>query len=83
MLGMALANLVTVLNPKKLLLGGGVLANSPRMQRQVTELIDAHAAKAARKSLSIGTPELGDNAGVVGAALLARQMLLARHPARA
>src|SRR5262249_32590248 len=42
MLGVALANLVTVMNPKKLLLGGGVLTNSPRMYRQVVEGIDAH-----------------------------------------
>ncbi len=79
MLGLALANLVTVLNPKKLLLGGGLLANSPRMMRQVTELIDAQASKAARAPLTIGEPALGDSAGVVGAALLAREMMHAQN----
>ncbi len=83
MLGLALANLVTLINPQKLLLGGGVLANSPRMLRQVTESIDAHAGKAQRASLTIAEPALGDNAGVVGAALLVREMLLTRPAARA
>jgi len=75
MLGLALANLVTVLNPARLLLGGGVLANSPRMQRAVAEGIDANAAKAARSRLNIAVPDLGENAGVVGAALWARENL--------
>jgi glucokinase len=83
MLGMALANLITCLNPKKLLLGGGVLINSPRMQRQVIEGIDAHAAKSARAGLTIGEPALGDNSGVVGAALLVRELVAARPAARA
>jgi glucokinase len=75
MLGIALANLVTVLNPARLLLGGGVLLGSPRMMRAVTEAIDAHASKASRAALQVGQPALGEQACVVGAALLAREML--------
>ena len=75
LLGVALANLVTVLNPARMLLGGAVLAGSPRMMRATTESIDAHAAKAARLALHVSTPELGEQAGVVGAALLARECL--------
>jgi hypothetical protein len=37
--------------------------------------IDAHATKAARAALKISAPELGEQAGVVGAALLARESL--------
>ncbi|HEX4382901.1 MAG TPA: ROK family protein [Myxococcales bacterium] len=77
LLGVALANLVTVLNPALLLLGGGVLNGSPRMMRAATAGIDAHASKAARAALRIGEPHLGDHAGVVGAALLARASLAA------
>ena len=61
-----------VLNPTRLLLGGGVLANSPRMTRLVIESIDLYAGKLARAACTIGQPALGDDAGVVGAALLAR-----------
>jgi glucokinase len=77
MLGVAIANLVTVLNPARLLLGGGVLAGSPRMMRATVAGVDAHTSKAARAALAIAEPELGDQAGVVGAALLARASLAA------
>ncbi len=75
LLGIALANLVTLLNPARLLLGGGVLTGSPRMMRAAMAQLDANAAKAARAVLQITAPELGDQAGVVGAALLARASL--------
>ena len=74
-LGVALANLVSTLNPARLLLGGGVLASSPRMTRAATAGVEAHATKASRSALKISTPQLGDQAGVVGAALLAREAL--------
>jgi len=76
LLGVALAHLITVLNPARLLLGGGVLAGSPRMMRATMEQLDAHTAKAARAVLKISAPELGEQAGVVGAALLARASLV-------
>src|SRR5438477_194818 len=41
LLGIALANLVTILNPARLLLGGGVLTGSPRMMKAAIEGIDA------------------------------------------
>jgi glucokinase len=75
LLGVALANLVTLLNPSLLLLGGGLLNGSPRMMQAATAGIDAHASKASRSALRIGAPALGENAGVVGAALLARSAL--------
>jgi len=75
LLGVALANLVTTLNPSRLLLGGGVLLGAPRMIRAAVAGIDAHATKAARAALKISAPELGEQAGVVGAALLARESL--------
>jgi glucokinase len=76
-LGVALANLVTTFNPARLLLGGGVLLGSPRMTRAAIEGIDARATKASRAAVQISTPELGDEAGMVGAALLARESLAA------
>src|SRR5437868_10235157 len=75
LLGIALANLVTILNPARLLLGGGVLSGSPRMMRAAIAKLDAHASKASRSVLKVTEPELGDQAGVVGAALLARASL--------
>src|SRR5207302_1613736 len=77
LLGIALANLVTMLNPARLLLGGGVLLGSPRMTRAAIAGIDAHATKSSRAAVHISAPELGEQAGVVGAALLARESLSA------
>src|SRR5438105_3023530 len=76
-LGIALANLVTMLNPSRLLLGGGVLLGSPRMTRAAIAGVEAHATKSSRAAVRISTPELGEQAGVVGAALLARESLSA------
>jgi len=74
-LGIALANLVSIFNPARLLLGGGVLVGSPRMTRAAIAGVESHATKASCTALKISTPELGDQAGVVGAALLAREAL--------
>src|SRR5438094_723417 len=77
LLGIALANLVTMLNPARLLLGGGVLLGSPRMTRAAISGVEAHATKSSRAVLQISAPELGEQAGVVEAALLARESLSA------
>ena len=73
LLGYSLANVITMINPQRLLLGGGVLASSPRMTRLVTEAIDQFAGKLARQACTIGLPQLGDDATVVGAGLIARR----------
>jgi glucokinase len=73
LLGLAIGNLVTALNPSRLLLGGGLLAGSPRLRRTVQEAVEQNLSKAARAALQIGSPALGDDAGLVGAALLARE----------
>jgi glucokinase len=75
LLGQAVANLVIALNPERLLLGGGLLANSPRMRRTVTEAVEQNLSKAARAALQIGAPALDEDAPVIGAALIAREAL--------
>jgi glucokinase len=70
LVGVATANLVTLLNPSVLILGGGVLLGSPWMRRRVEELVREHGARAAVASLMIVDPALGDDAGVIGAAFL-------------
>ncbi len=69
-LGVAVANLVTVLNPQKLILGGGVLAGAPGLKREAIELIRKHAGRAHLGQLSTIDAALGDDGGVIGAALL-------------
>lgn len=71
MLGMAVANMVTVLNPARLILGGGVLMNCPGLRHFIEEGVRAYASTTSREHLSINMAELGDDSGLIGAALLA------------
>ncbi|WP_224244542.1 ROK family protein [Hyalangium gracile] len=70
MLGMAVANMVTVLNPARLIIGGGVLLNCPGIRRYVVEGVQALSSNTSREGLLIAEAELGDDSGLIGAALL-------------
>lgn len=71
MLALAVANQVTVLNPARLILGGGVLTHCPGIRRRVVEGVQAFASTTSREGLLIADAELGDDSGLIGAALLA------------
>lgn len=70
-LALAIANQVTVLNPEVLVLGGGVLARCPGMVARIRETVRHRAGVAARVHLRVELATLGDDSGLVGAALLA------------
>lgn len=69
-LALAIANQVTVLNPAVLVLGGGVLSKNPGMLARVRATIATHSTVAARSQLKVELAALGDDSGLVGAALL-------------
>jgi glucokinase len=71
LLGLALANVCTAFNPERLILGGGVLANAPTLRSLAVEACLPLINPPARTGLSIVDAELGDDAGITGAALLA------------
>jgi glucokinase len=70
LLGTAMANLCTLLNPERLVLGGGVLLGCPNLLRITRAHVGDRTLRAARRGLVVECARLGDNAGVVGAALL-------------
>lgn len=70
-LALAIANQVTVLNPGALVVGGGVLFGCPGMVRSIFGTVEQRSAKVARTGLRKIMAELQDDAGIVGAALLA------------
>lgn len=70
LLGMATGNVITLLNPAKLILGGGVLAGAPGLKRETVEWIRRTAGRAHLAQLEIVDAALGDDAGGIGAALL-------------
>jgi glucokinase len=70
LLGNALATVVTLLNPKAVILGGGVILGCPELHRLVRACFDERVSKSAAVGLGIERAFLGDDAGVIGAALL-------------
>jgi glucokinase len=70
LLGTAVANVATLLNPARVILGGGVILGCPDLSRRVLEVTGARISRSAMVGLAFEPAALGDDAGVVGAALL-------------
>ena len=71
MLAVTLGNAVAVLNPDRLVLGGGVLGRCPTLYTMVTATMMVAGNAPSLEPLTIAEAELGDDAGIVGAAHLA------------
>jgi glucokinase len=71
LLAIALGNAIAVLNPERLVLGGGVLAHCPTLFELVAAALEVAAPAASLEPLDVVAAELGDDAGLVGAARLA------------
>jgi len=69
-LGLAITNLVNILNPRLVILGGGIVGGWPEGLRTVRETVNTTARSVARDRLIIDTPQLGETAGLYGAARL-------------
>ena len=73
-IGIATANLVNILNPEVVVLGGGVIeALADEMMSVIIETTTDYAMPGALKGVEIIASKLGDNAGITGAAVLARR----------
>lgn len=71
LLGLSIANAVTLLNPGTLVLGGGVLDNAPLFKAQVLRHFHELVNPPALDGLQIRDASFGDNAGMLGAGLFA------------
>lgn len=71
LLAVALGNAVAILNPDTLLLGGGLLGRTPILYELVTATLMIAGNGPSLEPLRIVQAELGDDAGIVGAAHLA------------
>lgn len=71
MLGMAIGNLAKVLNPARFVLGGGVLRNMPEFKRLVVEHAKQSGGETHMKGVDFVDAALRDDAGLIGAGLLA------------
>src|SRR6266536_2949848 len=73
-IGIGVSNLVNILGPEVVVLGGGVMeALSDEMMSVITKTAKDHAMPGTMKGVEIIASKLGDNAGITGAAVLARR----------
>jgi glucokinase len=73
-IGIGVANLVNILGPDVVVLGGGVIeALADEMMSVITKTAKEHAMPGTLKGVDIVASKLGDSAGITGAAVLARQ----------
>jgi glucokinase len=73
-IGIATANLVNILNPEVVVLGGGVIeALADEMMGVIVETAKDYAMSGSMKGVEIVASKLGDSAGITGAAVLAKR----------
>ena len=73
-IGIATGNLINVLNPEVVVLGGGVIeALADEMMSVIVKTARDHAMAGAMKGVEILASRLGDSAGITGGAVLAKR----------
>lgn len=72
-LGLASANISNILNPDSVVIGGGVSAAGEFLRSRIENNFQKFAFPQVRKSTKIKIAELGNDAGIIGAASLASQ----------
>jgi glucokinase len=71
--GIAVANLINVFNPEVVVLGGGMIQQlADEMMAIIVETAQDYAMSGTAKGINIVASDLGDDAGITGAAVLAR-----------
>ncbi|GIW99459.1 MAG: transcriptional regulator [Pirellulaceae bacterium] len=75
-IGYAVANMVLLMCPDRVILGGGLVEAMPeRFVKQVSKIARQHVFECYRDEFKVVAASLGDDAAVVGAAAWARQQL--------
>ncbi len=69
-IGIGLASVVNLLNPEKVIIGGGVAAAGSFLMDPLKETLKKRAMKIAGETVDVVPAQLGNTAGVIGASLL-------------
>lgn len=69
-IGIALTNVVNLLNPEIIIIGGGVAKSGDLLLEPIRKTVKERALKTATEDLQIVEAQLGNDAGVIGASLL-------------
>lgn len=72
-IGVGVASIVTVINPRRVIFGGGVAAAGEIILDPIRRTVQARVCLADLKAIQIVLAELGNNAGLIGAAFWASQ----------
>src|SRR6185295_2806623 len=72
--GIGIANLINILNPELVVVGGGVIeALESEMMPTLVKSAKEHVMSGTMEGIKIEASKLGDHAGITGAAVLARR----------
>ena len=69
-IGFGLSSVINLLNPERIIIGGGVANAGDILLEPIRETIKKRAMKVAGSSVEIVPAQLGNNAGMIGASLL-------------
>ena len=69
-IGIGMASVVNLLNPEKIIIGGGVADAGDILIAPLVETLKKRAMKIAGETVSVVPAQLGNTAGVIGASLL-------------
>ncbi len=78
-LGLGIASLVHVFNPRKVIIGGGISQNWAALEPGVRETLERTAMPGFLDGLEVTTTRFGDDVGLVGAAALVLQEMAGPH----
>ncbi len=79
-LGIGIASIVNFLNPQMIILGGGVIeALDEKYLKNIQKIVEKYSLPNTLNDVQIVRAKLGDDAGILGAAELARQQLKTTH----
>jgi glucokinase len=77
-LGIGLANLVNIINPQMIIMGGGVSRMGGMLFRPARKSMKEHAFKLPARTVRLVRPRLGMDAGLMGAAIYTQESLGAK-----
>ncbi|MGO4547367.1 ROK family protein [Paenibacillus sp. 2TAB23] len=75
LLGFGLSNVINLLNPEVIIVGGGMSAAGDRLLHSVRDTIGKHALKLSSQACKIEQAKLGGQAGMIGAAAYAKSKM--------
>jgi len=74
-IGNALVGVINLLNPRMVIIGGGVANNIRFMSKPINEVINKRCMKVQAKMVKVVRAQLGDAAGIIGAQVLVKEAI--------